>query len=181
MRLGLFVEMLLKKKEINSNLVGQFIEVLIKFWKNGGALLFWCDNQPLVYEAYLFLKKVEFPGDYPECNVRFVGDYKGGQIMGQGNIENSQCGIFNNKRRFSNGTYERYSLGHNLLQIYEGYTILYAKIKKPGVDLKEEKNDIDENDLEEPTEGRLFPFIPFAYDHDKGLSVFIPHQLKKVI
>ena len=91
--------------------------------------------------------------------------------MGQGNIENSQCGIFNNKRRFSNGTYERYSLGHNLLQIYEGYTILYAKIKKSGVDLKEEKNDIDENDLEEPTEGRLFPFIPFAYDHDKGLSV----------
>ena len=120
-----------EKKEINSNLVGQFIEVLIKFWKNGGALLFWCDNQPLVYEAYLFLKKVEFPGDYPECNVRFVGDHKWGQIMGQGNIENSQCGIFNNKRRFSNGTYERYSLGHNLLQIYEGYTILYAKIKKP--------------------------------------------------
>lgn len=28
-----------EKKQINSNLVGQFIEVLTKFWKNGGALL----------------------------------------------------------------------------------------------------------------------------------------------
>ena len=160
-----------EKKEINSNLVGQFIEVLIKFWKNGGALLFWCDNQPLVYEANLFLKNAKFPGDYPDCNIRFVGDHKGGKIMRQGNINNSQCGIFNNKRRFKIGEYERYSLGHNLLQIYEGYTISYAKIKKPDVDLKEEKNDINEKDLDEPTEDKLRPFIPFAYDHDKGLSV----------
>lgn len=160
-----------ERKEINSNLVGQFIEVLIKFWKNGGALLFWCDNQPLVYETNLFLKKVEFPGDYSECNVRFFGNHKGGQIMKQGNIEEIQSGIFNNKRRFNNGEYERYSLGHNLLEIYEGYTVSYAKIKKAGVDLKEEKNDIKEKDLEDPTYNKLLPFIPFAYDHDKGLNV----------
>ena len=160
-----------EKKDINSNLVGQFIEVLIKFWKNGGALLFWCDNQPLVYEANLFLKKVEFPGDYTECNVRFVGNHTGKKIMSQGDIDINQCGIFNNKRRFNNGKYERYSLGHNLLKIYEGYTVSFAKIKKSGVDLNEDKNDIKEEDLEDPIDGKLLPFIPFAYDHDEGLSV----------
>ena len=160
-----------EKKEINSNLVGQFIEVLIKFWKNGGALLFWCDNEPLVYEANLFLKKAEFPGEYNESNIRFVGFHKGQNVMIPGDIEINQVGIFNNKRRFNNGAYERYSLGHNLLKIYEGYTISYAKIKKPGVDLKEEKNDIKAENLDEPNYKTLLPFIPFAYDHEKGLSV----------
>lgn len=89
-----------------------------------------CDNEPLVYEANLFLKKVEFPGEYSEFNVRFVREHMEKQIMNQGDIEISQEGIFNNKRRFNNGKYERYSLGHNLLRIYEGYTDSYAKINK---------------------------------------------------
>ena len=29
-----------------AKLVGQFIEVLHRFWSNGGALVFWCDNFP---------------------------------------------------------------------------------------------------------------------------------------
>ena len=100
--------------------------------------------------------------------------------MVQGDIKNSQCWIFNNKRRFNNGKYKRYSLGHNLLEIYEGYTISYAKIKKPGVDSKKEKKDINEKDLEESTEKKLRPFIPFAYDQDKGLSfVFYPSSGNK--
>ena len=160
-----------EKKEINSNLVGQFIKVLIKFWKNGGALLFWCDNQPLVYEANLFLSEVDFPGDNPECNVRFVGNHKRKKEMKRGGVEEKKIGIFNNIRRYKYGTYERFSLGHNLLKIYEGHTISYAKIKKKGVELKERKNDINEKDLDEPTEETLYPFIPFAYDHEGGLSV----------
>ena len=160
-----------EKKEIKSNLVSQFIEVLIKFWKNGGALLFWCDNQPLVYEANLFLNEVEFPGDNPKCNIRFVGNHKGDDIMEGGNIGNNKCKIFNNKRRFNKGDYERPSLGHNLLKIYEGITVSFAKIKKIGVDLKERKNEIKEEDLNEPTDETIFPFIPFAYEHEKGLSI----------
>ena len=160
-----------EKKQINSNLVGQFIEVLIKFWKNGGALLFWSDNEPLVYEVNLFLKKVEFPGDYPKSNIRFVGNHKGQKIMEDGNIKLKKCGIFNNKRKFKNGIIQRFSLGHNLKKIYEGTTVSYAKIKKNDLELYEEKNDIKEEQLEDPTDEKLLPFIPFAYDHEKGLSI----------
>ena len=55
----------------NANIVSQFIEVLNRFWMNGGALLFWCDNEPLIYEANLFLEKAEFPGNF-KSKVRFV-------------------------------------------------------------------------------------------------------------
>ena len=160
-----------EKKEIKSNLVSQFIDVVIKFWKNGGALLFWCDNYPLVYEANLFLNEVDFPGDNPKCNIRFVGNHKGDDIMKGGNIEIDKFKTFNNKRRFNKGDYERPSLGHNLLKIYEGYTVSFAKIKKMGVDLNEKKNDLKEEDLNEPTDESLSPFIPFAYEHEGGLSI----------
>ena len=30
---------------------------------NGSSLLFQCDNDPLTYEANIFLSKAEFPGD----------------------------------------------------------------------------------------------------------------------
>ena len=157
-------------KKINSNLVGQFIEVIIKFWKNGGALLFWCDNYPFVYEANLFLKKAEFPGEYPKSNIRFVGNHIGQKIMKDGNI-NKKCGVFNNKRHFSNGKIQRFSLGHNLKNIFEGTTVSYAKVKKEDKELNEEKNDLKEQDLGNPTNEELLPFIPFAYDHEGGLSI----------
>ena len=160
----------IERKQINSNLVGQFIEVLIKFWKNGGALLFWCDNYPLVYEANLFLKIVEFQGE--ECNIRFVGNYKGEKEMSDGDIRTKKCGIFNNERRFINGKVMRFSLGHNLKKIYEGSSVSYAKIKKDDdIELNEEMNDIKEDQLDNPTDENLLPFIPFAYDNKGNLSI----------
>ena len=42
---------------------------------NGGALVFWCDNEPLTYEANLFLEKAELPGEYSKSNIRFVGNH----------------------------------------------------------------------------------------------------------
>lgn len=145
--------------------------MIIKFWKNGGALLFWCDNYPFVYEANLFLKKAEFPGEYPKSNIRFVGNHTGKEIMEEGNINLTKCGIFNNKRYFTNGKIQRFSLAHNLKKIFEGTTVSYAKVKKDNQELNEEKNDIKEEDLVDPTNEQLLPFIPFAYDHDKGLSI----------
>ena len=59
----------------NENVVGQFIECLNIFWMNGGALVFWCDNEPLTYEANLFLEKAELPGEYSKSNIRFVGNH----------------------------------------------------------------------------------------------------------
>ena len=160
-----------KKKEIKSNLVGQFIEVLIKFWKNGGALLFWCDNEPLTYEANLFLKIVEFPGYYSKCNIRFVGNHMGKEVMDYGDITKKKSKVFNENRYFSNGKVQRFSLGHNLLKIGEGTTVSYAKIKRYDVELNEEYNDIKEEDLENPTNKDILPFIPFSYDHEGGLSI----------
>lgn len=50
----------------NPNLIGEFLEVIIKFWKNGGSLIFFADGDPLFYKVNLFLEKAEFPMDDDE-------------------------------------------------------------------------------------------------------------------
>ena len=87
----------------NANLVGQYIDVLKKYWINGGSLVFWNDNSPFVFECNLFLKNAEFPGDISTTNVRFGGNHQGKKIMKPGDIsinitEESEFGKFNNKR-----------------------------------------------------------------------------------
>ena len=149
------------------NIAGQFIEVLNRFWMNGGALLFWCDNEPLTYEANLFLEKVEFSGEYSKTNIRFVGNHPGQEEMKGGNIRTSKIGIFNDKRQFEEGKIKRYSLGHNLKKIFEGTTVTFANIKNGDID----EDNLKEDDLEEPSIETLLPFIPFSYDHKEGLSV----------
>ena len=152
-----------------ANIVGQFIEALIRFWMNGGALLFWCDNYPLTYEANLFLQKAEFPGDNPKSNIRFVGNHLGQKEMKGGNIRLSKSGIFNEKRQFEEGKIKRYSLGHNLKKIFEGTTVSFAKIKNSDMDIDED--DLKEENLEDPSIETLLPFVAFSYDHEEGLSV----------
>jgi len=149
-----------------ANIVGQFIEVLNRFWMNGGALLFWCDNEPLTYEVNLFLEKAEFPGN-TKSNIRFVGNHLGKKEMKPGNIRASKVGIFNDKRQFEEGKIKRYSLGHNLKKIFEGTTVSFAKIKTGDID----EDNLKEDQLEDPSIDTLFPFVPFSYDHDEGLSV----------
>ena len=151
----------------NANIVGQFIECLNIFWMNGGALVFWCDNEPLTYEANLFLEKAEFPGEYSKSNIRFVGNHIGQKEMKGGNIRIKKCGIFNDKRQFEEGKINRYSLGHNLKKIFEGTTVSFAKIANEGTN----EDDLKEKELDEPSIETLLPFIPFAYDHEEGLSV----------
>ena len=153
----------------NANIVGQFIEALNRFWMNGGALLFWCDNEPLTYEANLFLEKAEFPVDNPKSNIRFVGNHLGQKEMKGGNIRLLKSGIFNDKRQFEEGKIKRYSLGHNLKKIFEGTTVSYAKIKSPDKVIDEDN--LKEEDLEEPSIETLLPFVAFSYDHEEGLSV----------
>ena len=151
----------------NANIVGQFIECLNRFWMNGGALVFWCDNEPLTYEANLFLEKAEFPNEFSKSNVRFVGNHFGQREMKGGNIRVKKCGIFNDKRQFEEGKIKRYSLGHNLKKIFEGTTVSFAKIINEDTD----EDDLKEEELDEPSIETLLPFIPFAYDHQEGLSV----------
>ena len=42
------------------NLVGQFIDVITQFWKNGGSLVFWAEGEPLFYQVNLFLERNDF-------------------------------------------------------------------------------------------------------------------------
>ena len=130
----------------NANIVGQFVECAIKFWMQGGALVWWCDNEPLTYEANLFLEKVEFPGDVTKTKVRFKSNHKGKKTMHQGDIKVIKKGVFNNKRKFL-GKYERLSLAHGLVKMYMGDTISFVEVE----------------DIE--------PFIPFGYDDEGGLSI----------
>lgn len=56
------------------NLVGQLIEVIIQFWKNGGALVFWAEGEPLFYQVNLFLEQNGF-------DFKIEGNHQGRQFL----------------------------------------------------------------------------------------------------
>lgn len=56
------------------NLVGQLIEVIIQFWKNGGALVFWAEGEPLFYQVNLFLEQNGF-------DFKIKGNHQGRQFL----------------------------------------------------------------------------------------------------
>ena len=60
---------ILPEKDKDPNLVCQFNEVLIQFWKNGGSIVFFAANEPLTYQVNLFLEEVQFENE-PECPSR---------------------------------------------------------------------------------------------------------------
>jgi hypothetical protein len=130
----------------NANLVGQFIECVDLFWKSGGAVIWWCDNDPLFYELNLFLEIAEFP-EVGKSNLRIGPGSEGKTFLNPDDIRTSQKGTFNNQRNFDFRLYHRPSLAHNLVSIYEGYTISNAQ---------------------DPT--KISPFIPFSYDSKGGIS-----------
>eukprot|EP00768_Dysnectes_brevis_P003641 gnl/Dysnectes_brevis/2589_a3125_642.p1 GENE.gnl/Dysnectes_brevis/2589_a3125_642~~gnl/Dysnectes_brevis/2589_a3125_642.p1 ORF type:complete len:3753 (-),score=514.02 gnl/Dysnectes_brevis/2589_a3125_642:65-9661(-) len=45
----------------NANLVGQFIDCLLRFWSTGGAVNIFGENEPFSYELNLFLERAIFP------------------------------------------------------------------------------------------------------------------------
>ena len=147
----------------NANLLGQFIRCTIRYWKKGGSLVWWCDNEPLVYEFNLFMSESlnEFPGETIK-GFKFGGNNLGKTIMVAGDINKNPKQRFNNKRYFKlrkiedieeNGKFNSPALGHSLVKITLGTTISYAQ----SINSKEP--------LKKPED--VFPFIPFAYD-DEG-------------
>ena len=147
----------------NANLIGQYIDALKIYWINGGSLVFWNHNEPYTFECNLFLESAEFPEKYSEefskTKVRFCGNHEGKKMMKRGDINENmigkrEFGIFNQKRIFDTGKYITYSLGHNLVNIYEGTNISY--IKEP------------EN---------IIPFNIFSYDHQGGINIcfYVPY------
>lgn len=151
-------------KHSDPNLVGDFIEVLIKFWKNGGSIVFMAEGgekEQLTYQANLFLEKVVFEQE-PVCpqgktELRLIGEHKGNKIL----LPDKSDKLVN-KQTFSRSSQlfaqcQRPKLSHNLGKIFEGITISYA-----------------EYDLE-----KIKPFRPFARDSEGGISaLFYPANLR---
>ena len=144
----------------NANLVGQFINCTKRYWKKGGSLVWWCDNEPFVYEFNLFMNSVysEFPGEIAN-NFMFGGYNQGSTLMVAGDIDKDPKQRFNNKRYFElgnigepieNSKYSIPALGHSLAKIAIGTTVSYAQNR-------------DNNSPIKNLEG-ISPFIPFAYD-----------------
>ena len=60
----------------DSGLVTQFIKVLNIFWKNGGNIVFYSDNQPFTFLTNLFLEQMVLPnGD--KVSFRIRGNHPG--------------------------------------------------------------------------------------------------------
>ena len=151
------------KNTSNPNLVEEFINVLIEFWSNGGALVFLADGEPLNFQVNLFLEKVEF-SKKQKLNFRIHGDYLGNNYLIQdkeGKMD--RVSIFNksnHKINYKGKVIQRQSLSHNLGQIYEGYTISYAVDKnKKKIPFNEEK--------------KIFPFKIFGINSEGGISILI--------
>ena len=135
--------------EGNINLINQFVECLEIFWKNGGALVWFCNNEPLLYELNIFLEHCKFPENKMQpVKFKFVGKHYSQSAILRGNINKSSKGIFDKTSIISDGKFERLFISHNLARIIEGKTVSYV------------------NDPE-----NIFPFKPFAYDNNNGLTI----------
>ena len=152
-----------EKNTSNPNLIEEFINVLIEFWNNGGALFFMADGDPLNFQVNLFLEKIDFSKD-EKPDFRIHGNYIGGKYLiqdkeGKMNKE-SIFNKSNHKIDYKGKKIQRQSLSHNLGQIYEGYTISYA------VDKQNKKITFSEFK-------KLLPFKAFAINSEGGISTLI--------
>ena len=148
----------------NPNLVEEFINVLKIFWKNGGALVFFADGEPLNFQVNLFLEKVEFL-NREKVKFKISGNYLGDKNLEQditGNLDKK--GVFDKSKKtiILNGKeIKRQSLSHNLGLIYEGYSIGYS---------------VDKNNNKVISFGefdKLYPFKPFSINTNGGISTLI--------
>jgi hypothetical protein len=137
-----------------AGLVEQFIDCLLLYWRNGGSVVLFCDNEPLYFQANMFLEKIRFDGEIPQTNLRITGnDYGTNVLVGfEANGNLTRKGIYDTSTiRLPNGT-ERMPLGRNIPQIYEGETISHSNSNK-NEDIR--------------------PFIPFAKNSSGNICIMI--------
>ena len=138
----------IKDQAEQSRYVIQFLKVLEMFWKNGGGVLLFNENEPFFFQTNLFLKMIKFPGKYDKANFQLYGIHQGGQEMiGNDQGDLSSPGTFTRKRSIIDA-YERSIIGHGLSSINEGITLSYT-------DYDEEK---------------VKPFYIFSRDNEGGVN-----------
>ena len=147
-----------------AHLLGEFIKVIIQFWKNGGGLGLFSDNAPFTFQTNLILEKLF----NDSIQFRVGGFHEGKKILKgveTGILE--EKGTFNRKVQLIN-TYQRPLITHNLYEMYEGNTVSYI-IENPNDDNilyfgKNEKLKM----ITDPK--KLLPFIPLSKDSDGGFN-----------
>ena len=131
-----------------------FLNILLKFWKNGGAVVLFSDNEPFIYETNRFLSMIN-------AGFTMEGNYLGKKLIyGDDTGKLLSPGLFNRKEEdYTFGKIKRQKLSHNLHEIYEGVTI--SSVTKNGKRKLNVKND------------DIKPFIPFARDSEGGITSLI--------
>ena len=154
------------EKNNKANLVGEFVKVIIQFWKNGGGLGLFSDNAPFTFQTNLILEKL-FEGDF--IHFRVGGFHEGKKILkGVDSGILKEKGTFNRKVNIISNQYERPVITHCLYEMYEGNTVSYI-VENPKDDkiLYFGKNE----DLKMITDPKkLIPFIPLSKDSDGGFN-----------
>ena len=153
-----------EQNQSNPHLLGEFIKVIIQFWKNGGGLGLFSDNAPFTFQTNLILEKL-FEGS---IQFRVGGFHEGKKILkgvDSGILEKN--GTFNRKVHVID-TYQRPLITHSLYEMYEGNTVSYI-IENPKDDNilyfgKNEKLKMITNP------NKLVPFIPLSKDSDGGFN-----------
>ena len=135
------------------NKTKEFLELLVIFWINGGAVVLLSDNDPFTIETNLFFSMIS-------AGFTMDGSYLGKkEIYGDDTGLLQQPALFNRKKEiYKFNDIQRQSLSHNLYNIYEGITI--SSITKNG----ERQMNVKLNDIK--------PFIPFARDSEGGITSF---------
>jgi len=135
-------------------LVEQFIDCLLLYWNNGGGVILFCDNDPLYFQANMFLEKIRFKGEIKETKLRITGNDEGTKMLravkANGNLTVNS--IYDDTIiKLPNNT-ERLRIGFNVPNIYEGETISHA-------------NSNNNDDIK--------PFIPFAKNSSGNICMMI--------
>ncbi len=135
-------------------LVEQFIDCLLLYWQNGGAVALFCDNDPLYFQANMFLEKIRFNRGTESTNLILTGNDPGQKILVGKNVNGNLTSnsIYDTGTiKLPNGT-ERLPIGRNVPQIFEGDTISH-------------NNSNNNEDIK--------PFIPFAKNSSGNICIMI--------
>ena len=115
-------------------LVKQFIDCLILYWKNGGAVALFCENEPFYFQANMFLENIEFRGsngNIEKTKLRIEGNDPGKKNLrgydANGNLtKNSAYDTSIIEILIGTQRIQRMPFGLNIPMIYEGETISHS-------------------------------------------------------
>jgi len=163
---------ILPNENDDPELIGQFNDLLLKFWENKGSLIFLAEGTPLCYQVNLFLENAEFPS-YGKLNFRIGGEQKADKKLkpdDSGILEKN--GTYNSKITLTaknekvKKSIVRTTIARGMGDMYEGDTISYACSSKNFDYLNKNLKPITNT-------SELKPFTSFIKNTDGGISCLL--------